>query len=234
MRRGLTLIELVVVMAVVGLITVMGMPAMNAMLGLEQQSAVKEIGQTFTWLQEEAAMRNVAFRVEINLDRNKWKVEVGEPNTLIFANPEEAEEHREELKDKMKRYSKRQLASGEIDLGEEPAKFSPLEDPIFTAQKTLPSGLQFSFVYTPQYGEDGVEPNDVPPEDPTEDSIAHIHIFPDGTAEHTVIRIVNIDNDDDGYALEMEPMGGRVTLTDEIDDPQDSMSWIPDEGPTIR
>lgn len=234
LQRGLTLIELVVVMAVISLIAAMGVPALNSILGIEQQSAVKELGQTLTWLQEESAMRNVAFRMEINLDRGSWKVEMGEPNTLIFANPDDAEEHREEIKDKMKRYSKRQIEAGEVDIGESPAQFSPLDDAIFTSNKILPSGLQFAFVYTPQYGSDGIEPHDEPPDDSTEDRIAHIHIFPDGTAEHAVIRVINLDNEDDGYTLEMEPMGGKINLTDEIVDPEDSLSWLPDEGPTIQ
>jgi prepilin-type N-terminal cleavage/methylation domain-containing protein len=234
LRRGFTLIELIVVMAIVSLLVAMGIPTLNSLLGIEQQSAVKELSQTMTWLQEEAAMRNVAFRMELNVDRGTWKVEVGEPNTLIFSNPEEAEEYRDDLKSKMKRYSSSQQDPEQSNLLENPAQFSPLQDPIFTSEKTLPSGLQIAFVYTPQYGDDGVEPNDEVPEDPEDDNIAHVHIFPDGTAEHTVIRIVNIDDENDGYTLEMEPMGGKINLTNEVVDPEDSLKWLPDEGPPIR
>ena len=65
-------------------------------------------------------------------------------------------------------------------------------------------------------------------------SVAHIHIFPDGTAEHAVIRITEEDNPDNGYSLEMDPMGGMVRLTDEILDLRNSLDWIPDEGPDFR
>ena len=105
---------------------------------------------------------------------------------------------------------------------------------MFETNQTLPEGLQFAFVYTPQYGEDGVEPNPDLPDDPEDEAVAHIHIFPDGTAEHAVIRIVEVDEPDNGYSLEMDPMGGMVRLTDEILDPRNSLDWIPDEGPDFR
>ena len=233
-NRGLTLIELVMVIAILGVMAALAMPSLNAVLGIEQHAAIKEMGQTLTWLQEEAALRNVAFRMEINLDRNQWKVEQGDPTSLIFATPEEAEEFRGEQKSQMRRFTKRQIESGEVDVAEDPSKFGEIEDPRFETKQVLPEGLQFAFVYTPQYGEDGVEPNPELPDDPEDEAIAYIHIFPDGTAEHAVIRIVELEGEDQGYSLEMSPMGGMIKMTDEILDPRDSLDWIPDEGPDFR
>jgi len=233
-NRGLTLIELVMVIAILGVMAALAMPSLNAVLGIEQHAAIKEMGQTLTWLQEEAALRNVAFRMEINLDRNEWKLKQGDPNSLVFATPEEAEQFYEEQREKMKRFTKRQIESGEVELEDDPTQFGEIEDPRFKIQQPLPEGLQFAFVYTPQYGDGGLEPSKAPPEDPEDEHIAYVHIFPDGTAEHTVIRVINIDDPTDGYTLEMEPMGGRVLFTDEIIDPRESLSWIPDEGPEFR
>lgn len=233
-RKAFTVIELVIVLAVLAIVAAISVPALSSILSIEQHSAIKEMGQTLTWLQEEAALRNVAFRMEINLDRNSWKVEQGDPASLIFSNPEEAEKFRDEQKDKMKRFTKRQAEENQINLEEDPSKFDTIEDPMFTTGAELPSGIVFDFVYTPQYGDDGVRPNPELPEDPEDEAIAYIHVFPDGTAEHAVIRIVNIDDEEDGYSLEMEPMGGGIRLTDEIVDPRDSLSWLPDEGPSFR
>ena len=233
-RRGITLIELMVVMALMGMLAMVGLPSLNALLGVEQQAAVKEMAQTLVWLREEAMLRNVAFRVELNLDRRTWNIKVGEPDSLIFSSAEEAEEFRAEQKRQMRRFSKRSIASGEADIEESPDNFDSLDDPRIESTKELAEGLAFDFVYTPQYGEDGLRPHLEPPEDPEDDRIAYLHIFPDGTAEHAVIRIIEENDDEAGMTLELEPMGGQVFLTEEIIDPKESLSWIPDEGPSFR
>ena len=232
-RRGMTLAELVIAIAVMGLIALVGAPALSGALAVKQQSSVKNLGQTYIWLLEEAALRNVSFRVAFNLDNHSWKVEVGEPEASAFRTPEEAEEHRTAIKRKMRKYTKRQIDAGEVEIEDEP-KFNALQDDVFKTKQTLPEGLVFDFVYTPQYGEDGIRPNIDGEPDPEEPRIAYSHIFPDGSAEHTVVRIIEEDNPDEGYSLEVEPISGKIRLTDEIVTPKDSLDWIPEEAPTIR
>ena len=237
MRKGLTLIEIMVVIAIIAIVLAVGMPAISGVLALQQQSAITELSKTYVWLIDEAAMRNATFRITYNLDRNTWKVEAGDPETLVFSTPEEREAYDEAVSDLMSRFTKRELEEG---AGEEAApqtsRFEGLEDPVFTTEQTLPDGIMFSFVYTPQYGEDGRRPHpDGPPEDPEEDMIAYTYIFPDGTAEHTVIRIVDVYDPEDGYTLEVEPLSGAVKVTfDDITDPTDALSWLPEEGPPLQ
>jgi len=183
---------------------------------------------------EEAALRNVAFRVAYNLDRGTYKVEVGDPSSLIFKDPEKAEEHRQNVKDKMKKYTKRQIEEGVTDLSEDQPQFQALDDEVFTTAQQLPEGLGFAFIYTPQYGEEGLRPNDEMPEEGEEERIAYSHVFPDGSAEHTVIRIIELDDEDEGYSLEIEPVSGKVKISNELIEPQESMAWVPEEAPTIR
>ena len=57
-------------------------------------------------------MRNATFRIAYNLDRNTWKVEAGDPETLVFSSPEEREKHDEEISDMMSRFTKRELEEG--------------------------------------------------------------------------------------------------------------------------
>jgi len=235
-RRGLTLIEILVALAVMALVAAISIPTLEGLLALKQRSAAKDLAQTYTWLLDEAALRNVAFRMVYNLDRSTWMIEAGDPSTLVFSNPEAREEHDEKLEDAMTRYTKREIAEGEAeDIEEQRGRFVGLGDIAFKSAQTLPNGTRFSYVYTPQYEEEGITPTeDGPPDEEEEDRIAYTYVFPDGTAEHTVIRIVDEDDESEGWSIEVLPISGDIRLTPDLVDPSESMEWIPDEGPEIR
>ena len=237
-RHGLTLIEIMVSLAVMGAIAAIGVPAINGLLDLKQRAAVKELAQTYTWLLDEAALRNVAFRVVYNLDRSTWTIEAGDPNTLVFTSPEKREEFDEKLEDDMSRYTKRELEEGQADETEERrGRFTGLAelDVPFTTTKPLPEGTVFAYVYTPQYEDGGLTPSpEGPPEDQEEDRIAYTYVFPDGTAEHTVVRVVQDDAEDEGWTVEVLPISGDIRMSTDLVDPSKSLDWLPDEGPALR
>jgi prepilin-type N-terminal cleavage/methylation domain-containing protein len=243
LRRGMTLIELLVVMAILVVIAAVAMPSISGLLDLQQRAGAKEMAQTIGWLVDEARMRNVSFRIAYNLDRRLWKVEVGDPDTLVYATPESREKAEDDLKDKMSRYTQRELEDGRAaaDMDDEdgestgPRQFEGLDDPSFTTGQELPTGTEFLFIYTPQYGDDGIRPSDDgPPDDPEDDTWAYSYIFPDGTAEHTVVRIVDEDDPDDGWTVEVDPLTGDVRLFADLKTPGEALEWLPEEGPTIR
>ena len=235
-RRGLTLIEILVALAVMALVAAISIPTLEGLLALKQRSAAKDLAQTYTWLLDEAALRNVAFRMVYNLDRSTWMIEAGDPATLVFSNPEAREEHDEKLEDEMSRYTKREIEEGEADdVESDRGRFVGLSDIAFKSAQTLPTGTRFSFVYTPQYDEEGLTPTENgPPDDEEEDRIAYTYVFPDGTAEHTVVRIVDDDDESEGWTIEVLPISGDIRLTPDLVDPSQSMEWIPEEGPEIR
>ena len=64
--------------------------------------------------------------------------------------------------------------------------------------------------------------------------MAYTYIFPNGTVEYTLIRIVSEDDPEEGYTIEVEPVSGRVNIMEEERRPEDATSWLPDEGPELE
>ena len=233
-RRGLTLVEIVVVMAILAVMAAVSIPTLTAYFDLQQRGAARELAQTYTWLVDEAVLRNVSFRVVYNLDMGTWKVEVGDPEARVFGTPEEREAHERELEDEMARFTEREIEEGALaELQEAEGGFASLDQALFKTEQALPGGTRFAWVYTPQYGEDGARPSAEPPEDPEDQVVAYSHVFPNGTAEHTVVRIAGED-DEDGYTIEVEPLSGQVHLDTDLLDPSESFDWVPEEGPELH
>ncbi len=231
----MTLVEIMVVIAIIAVVVGIAVPSLSAAFDLQKREAASTLARNYTSLLEEAALRNVSFRVVYYLDRNAWQVEVGDPTTLVFDTPEKREAFEQQQKDDMKRYTQRELEEGKAaELEEKSGRFQGLDASVFQTAQELPSGTRFDFVYTPQYGPDGLRPSEEPPEDPEDEAIAYTYIFPNGTAEHTVVRIVDAEDPEDGYTIEVEPINGRVTLKTELVDPRQTFAWLPEEGPELQ
>ena len=234
-RHGMTLIEIMVVIAIIAIVLGVAVPGVMAILDVQQRDAAKSIAQTYTWLLEEAAMRNATFRVAYDLDHGTWQVQVGDPNTLVFDTPDKREDFEQSVKDEMKRFTSKEIEEGKADdLKKSEGSFQGLNDPVFTSAQPLPDSCHFAYVYTPEYGPNGMTPSDTPPDDPNDDHMAYTYVFPDGSSEHAVIRIVRNDDETDGYTIEIEPISGKVTMTTDVIDPSQSMSQIPTDGPLLQ
>jgi prepilin-type N-terminal cleavage/methylation domain-containing protein len=232
----MTLIEILVTIAIMAVIAAIGIPALGGILDLQQRAAAKELAQTYTWLQDEAALRNVVFRMSFNLDRSTWQVEVGDPNTLVFGTPEERQDFDDDISSAMTRFTQREIEEGQADeIKNKTGRFEGLTDLAFTTTKSLPNDTRFLYVYTPQYDNEGLRPHKGgPPDEADEERIAYSYVFPDGTSEHTVIRIVNLDDSEAGWTVEVMPMAGAIKLGPDLIDPSESLAWIPENAPEIN
>lgn len=230
-RRGMSLLEIMVVIAIMAVVLGIGLPSLSSIFDLEQRGAARELAMTYKFLLSEATMRNVTFRIAYNLDENSYRIEVGDPNTLVFSDPEAREAFEEEERRSLKRLTK----SEKEDAAESAAdpKFAGLESPGFQSSVQLPPHSVFSFVYTPQYGEPQV-PSTEPPRRDDPPNIVYSYVFADGEAEYTVVRIVNDEDPEEGYTIEVEPLSGNVRVDSELTDIGASLEWLPDEAPESR
>ncbi len=226
-RRGMTLVEILVVLAVLALVLGIAVPSLYAVLGVQQAGAARQLATTLLYLRDEAGLRNVTFRLVFDLDAGTYKVEVGDPETRIFASPEEREAFEEELARQVKRFTKRELEEGAAaELEERAGRFEGLQDPALEGEVSLPGGSVFAFVWTPQY-EEPVRPHDEPPDEDEPHATALLYIFPDGSTEQALIRIADADDPEEGFTLQVEPLTGRVQVLDELVEPDD----LDDERP---
>jgi prepilin-type N-terminal cleavage/methylation domain-containing protein len=212
---GFTLLEIVVSLAVVGLLFGVVISRMDTMFDWEMKATSNRLASTIRYLYNKAASEGLYVRLVIDLDEQTYWVEAtSDPFTL--ATGEEAE--------KAKRQEEEQQAKGtapaaleapalpEARAGKaaiaplvepEPIKpheptFSPVESALLKPTK-LPDSVFFKDVQ--------VEHRATPAEGGKES----IYFFPNGLMEHAVVNLRD-EADETHYSLETNPVSGRVTI----------------------
>lgn len=229
----MTLIEIVVVIAIMMVLVAIGVPTLRNVFDVDQRSAARELAQTYSLLQTEAMLRNVTFRIAYNLDRRSYKIEVADPGALIFSNPAAREEWEKERDKQINLFTKKEIEAGEVPTDPAEKKFGGLTMPGFETEVEMPSNTFFAWAWTPQY-EEAVAPSKEEPEKPEDEAIVYSYVFPNGTCEYTVIRVASMDAPDEGYTLEVEPLSGKVSIESEMREIGQALSWLPSEGPEIN
>ena len=232
-RAGISLIEIVVVIAIMAVVLGIGVPSLAAIFDLQQRSAARELAMTYSFLVNEAAMRNVTFRIAYHLDENYYQIEVGDPDTLVFSDPESRAQFEAEKEERQHRFSERTEEQAAADKQDALDRFAGLTAPGFQTKVQLPSNSTFAWVYTPQY-DSPQTPSEEPPENQEDAKVVYSYVFANGRAEYTSVRIVDATDPEDGYTVEVEPLSGKVSVESEVTEIGASMAWIPTDSPDIR
>lgn len=227
-RRGLTLLELLVAIALMLLMFAVLVPALSNIMMFEQRAAARELSMLYEQLHDEAILRNKSFRIEFDLLDHSYQVQEGSPEVLVFTDAdarERFEEREEERLEEMGPLERKEYL--------EKQGFSSVEGRGLGGKVTLPENTRFRSVYTPQY-EDPVEP---PTEDELEDrnvvTKAYSYVFSSGFAEAAVIQLVDVDDEDEGFTIVVDPLSGRIGFHTELIDHHDAFEDMPDEGPNL-
>jgi len=226
-RGGFTVLEVMVVIAILIAVVAVSAPALGNILALEQRRAARDLALTYERLHDEAVLRNVTFRIAYHLDGNFYTVEVGDPDTLIFDDPRKREDYEEALRDKLSRFSEEER----VQAMQAESRFETI-DTFHQQRIELPNGTRFGGVYTPQY-EDFVRPSGEDEEDPEEPLVVYSYLFANGFAEPTVVQLVEARHPDEGFTVVVEPLSGRVELKGELLEQHDVFRDVPDEGPEM-
>jgi hypothetical protein len=226
----MTLIEIMVVLAI--MLAVMGssVAAFDAVFMVEQQASAKELTLHYQRLRDEAILRNLTYRISFHMKEGKYEITMAPPGQLIHETYEDREEFEEEAEDRdfflTDDEKERMIAYNEAK------GFKQIEGH-WSSEFVLPEGIRFGGVFTPQYEEMVMYEEWEEYEEDEKPFVVHSHIFPNGFVEHTIVTIVDIDDPEDGFTVEVEPLTGNVVLHSELIDYEDSFDFVPEEGPTL-
>ncbi len=234
-RRGVSLVEVMVAIAIVLLLVGILVPSLRSVLDVRRREGARQLAATFERLHDEAIMRNLSFRLTFFLDEDRYTIEPGKPGALIAAGPDERQKFEEDLKSKLQFMTPEEREAW-LRNAEQP--FEELQGgQQITVQ--LPTGVEFGGFYTPQYGrvirrgEKLVEERTEGSQDADDETLKLFsYVMNTGYSEHTLVWLVNAGDPEDGWTVEVEPLSGAVRLHGELLEPSD-FAWMPEEGPKL-
>lgn len=228
-RRGLSLMEIMVVMAILLVLIAVLVPGLRSLFELNQRSAARKLAVNYQRLHDEAVMRNRTYRIAFYLDEDRYVVEAGEPGALISASPEDRERHDAEVKAKLRMMDEEQIRAWKHS-NRQP--FESLGDE-GRMEVHLPSGVHFGGFYSPQYGRIIRPGDELEGREKDEPLIVWSYVMSNGYTEHTLVWLVDEPGGEDGWTVEVQPLSGVVELHGELLQPTDTLTFLPQQGPSL-
>lgn len=189
--KGFTLIELMVVVAIIALLSAMVIPSVSSYFKVSLASASREMAGTIKETYNTTVVTGRVHRLVYDLKENTYWVESG-PSTLLLDTKESRE------RDARKR---RLGANSTTDKeGQAKKEDSPFQlDKSVTRKKiSLPAGASFEDIVTQQSAE------------PITEGKAYTHFFPHGLIEQTVVHLK--DESKHQVSLIISPIVGKTDM----------------------
>lgn len=218
-RRGLTLIEITIAVAIVGLIAGMAVIGISALSYSELRSTSVSLAGAIKESYDRSIMEKRIQRITFDLDNHAWWVEFTEDPYALSAVEDEDDE--EDIEDFLDEDTPEDLVAALK--GSRAASFSP--DPNFGGRKLqLPGEVHFGRVWT------GMR------EEPFEKGLVYLHFFRGGFTEPLQLELYdgpsNGDPDRRDYiTLKVRPLTGKVRMYPKrLDEPEeDRRPWEEDD-----
>jgi len=192
--RGYTLIELIIVVAVVGVLVAAAVPAMNAVTGANARRAAGEVAGAMRYLFDTAALRRETCRLALDMEARAWWAECTRDRFALSREKSSAtrrEEDEEELAD---RFTDERDAERRRLLAK--AKFGQFSDRL-AKKRTLPGSVRFEEVWAEHQRE------------PFSRGMAYVYFFPQGRSEQARVPVVDGDTT---YSVVLQPFTGNARV----------------------
>jgi prepilin-type N-terminal cleavage/methylation domain-containing protein len=181
-RSGFTLIEILIVIAIVSLVVALGMPAIENVTYQRVNSTVRRFVGMSRSIRSDAILLNNIYRLAIDFDRKAYWVETQKQFKLLGQEEEEFDKKKKNLKKGEAIPSNFALAT----------KYS--KEPI-----PFPSGVAIEGVLKEGFALQ-------------KEGIAYVHFFPNGFNEQAILYINKDGASSSGYSLWLRPNLGKVDV----------------------
>lgn len=215
-QRGFTLLEIVVSLAIVGLVLGVVISRMDTMMDLDMKSSSQKLASTIRYLYNKAATEGLYIKLVLDIEQNAYWVEAT-TDPFVISTGEGLTDRQRKAEEEKAKEKEAAAAEGGGTTEEEAAAAAAGEgetaiqpkEPVFTQVESfllkpvkLPDTVFFKDVYVehrPLGASAGQEA---------------IYFFPNGYVEHAIVNLRD-ENDETNYSLETNPISGRVSIEPE-------------------
>lgn len=201
-QKGLTLIELIIVSALLVLLTAIVVPSIGAITGAQLRSTASGLSGTIRYTYDLAARKNQPFRVVLDLDEQAYWVESSSDRFLLNQEKSRIQNGAVEEPDEDDRESRRFVSRGFIESDEmwkpkKSASFSKFAGPL-TPKVSLPEHITFQGAWVAHQ------------KDRATSGLVYIYCFPTGITEQALIHLA--EGDQDIFTIQVWPLTGTVKI----------------------
>jgi prepilin-type N-terminal cleavage/methylation domain-containing protein len=197
-KHGFSLIELLIVVAILGLVGMIAVPSISNTFRFSVKSAAREIATLIKDTSNSAQITGKIHRIVWDLKADQYWVESTSESTLL-----KSEESAKVEKDRGGLFNKKELTEEEKKANGGFRK----ENSLTKSKRTLPIGVKFKDVVTEQS------------EEPIVEGLAYTHIFPQGLSEKTLVHLQ--DNSKNEISLIVSNLLGRCTVEGRYIEPKE-------------
>ncbi len=185
--EGFTLVEIIVVIALMALLTVFTLPQIASVFKVSLRAASREVASIAKEAYNAAVMTGRVHRIVYDLEKDEYWVESG-PSDLLLDTEESLA-----LEEKRRKF-------GKTLEEEKPSNPFGMDKSITRKKAALPRGVEFVDVEAEKEKK------------PITEGLAYTHFFPHGISEQTLIHLK--DTSDHKITLHIAPILGRTRLLD--------------------